>query len=257
VCRRRLLHRSPTGTRADQPGLACQHHQLRPVPGLQLGKNGATWVLAVAWPQHQPLGDLRVGQAAPHELEHLPLACGQPRQRRLLRRRAVDRPPGELGDEPPSHGGIEQGVRPGCSAATALQRRATRGDWCSGSARGLSECGVRSDRCRRRSGRRRLAADGHACTRWHCSAAFKGLCRRRRAAPRHPRWLSRSFRARGQHVALDVGNCLLMPGAPPRCSCGRPPTRRRGSTGSSTWSGRTSSASASATGSSVTWVWPA
>ena len=91
------------GDGADQAGLVSHDHELRPVPGVELGEQPADVRLDRSPTQVQMVLDLPVGQSACDEGEHLTLPVGDAGQ-------GAGRTPGrlrasnELGDQPPGDG---------------------------------------------------------------------------------------------------------------------------------------------------------
>ena len=94
--------------RSDEAGLVGQHNRLHPVPQPKLRKDAPHVGPDRRLRYVQLLGNLRVGQTARHELEHLQLTISQHLE--LLRpggRRAATR---ELGDQAPGDLRGEQGL---------------------------------------------------------------------------------------------------------------------------------------------------
>src|SRR5829696_5605906 len=85
--------------RSDEAGLVCQHNRLHPVPQAELRKDAPHVCSDSGLRNVELTGDLRVGQAARHELQHLQLAISQDLE--LLRPRGRWAGACELGDQAP------------------------------------------------------------------------------------------------------------------------------------------------------------
>jgi|SRR5215207_6045267 hypothetical protein len=95
--------------RSDEAGLVGQHNRLHPVPQAKLRKDAPHMGPNCRLGHVELTGDLRVGQAACYELEHLRFAISQDLESlRPAARRATTR---ELGDQAPGDLRGEQGRR--------------------------------------------------------------------------------------------------------------------------------------------------
>src|SRR4051812_37291120 len=96
---------APAG--AYEPRLVGEHHELRPVAGVELGHGPAHMGLGRRRAQPQPLGDLVVGEAGADEGHDFAFPVGE--QGELRGAEWVTGPPGVLLDEASRHSRREQG----------------------------------------------------------------------------------------------------------------------------------------------------